>query len=164
VFSDLEAKRTKLVRPIFEGLRSSGIETLTGLATALNERGIETPQGRRWHPMTVKWAIEAALMPSFVRCYPKRGQTRVRLVCPLTAISDHPRHGSELTRLCQKEHRSLSRNSDNTDVHGTHVPVEERSTASRANFWFKGRARQYTALLSTGEVANPRRRKISSQK
>lgn len=54
------AKRAKLVRPIIEGLRSSGIDTYTGLAEALNERGIETPQGRRWHPMTVKRAIESA--------------------------------------------------------------------------------------------------------
>jgi DNA invertase Pin-like site-specific DNA recombinase len=52
------AKRAKLLRPIIEGLRSSGIVTYTGLAEALNERGIETPQGRRWHPMTVKRAIE----------------------------------------------------------------------------------------------------------
>lgn len=53
------AKQRKLVRPIIEGLRSSGISTLTGLAEALNERGIQTPQGRRWHPMTVKRVVEA---------------------------------------------------------------------------------------------------------
>ena len=33
--------------PIINGLRSSGISTLTGLVEALNERGIQTPQGRR---------------------------------------------------------------------------------------------------------------------
>jgi DNA invertase Pin-like site-specific DNA recombinase len=54
------AKARKSVRPIIEGLRSSGISTLTGLAEALNERGIQTPQGRRWHPMTVKRAIQYA--------------------------------------------------------------------------------------------------------
>jgi DNA invertase Pin-like site-specific DNA recombinase len=51
---DKAAKERQLVRPIIEGLRSSGIETYSGLAAALNERGIKTPQGRRWHPMTVK--------------------------------------------------------------------------------------------------------------
>ena len=53
------AKEAALVRPIIEGLRSSGITSLTGLADALNERGIETPRGSRWHPQTVKRAIEA---------------------------------------------------------------------------------------------------------
>lgn len=53
------AHQRQLVRPIIEGLRSSGISTLTGLAEALNERGIQTPQGRRWHPMTVKRVVEA---------------------------------------------------------------------------------------------------------
>jgi len=53
------AKRQQLVRPLIEGLRAHGIDTLSGLADALNERGIETPQGRRWHPMTVKRLIEA---------------------------------------------------------------------------------------------------------
>jgi hypothetical protein len=44
--------------PIIKGLRASGITTLTGLADALNERGIQTPQGRRWHAMTVKRLVE----------------------------------------------------------------------------------------------------------
>lgn len=48
------AKQSRMVRPMIEGLRASGITTLSGLADALNERGIQTPQGRRWHPMTVK--------------------------------------------------------------------------------------------------------------
>lgn len=53
------AKRLSMVHPIIEGLRSSGIETLTGLANALNERGIKTGQGSRWHPQTVKRVLEA---------------------------------------------------------------------------------------------------------
>ena len=53
------AKHLKMVAPTIEGLRSSGITTLTGLENALNERGIQTAQSRRWHPMTVKRAIEA---------------------------------------------------------------------------------------------------------
>ena len=54
-----EAKQLKLVLPIIKGLQASGVSSLTGLAQALNERGIQTPQGRRWHPMTVKRIIEA---------------------------------------------------------------------------------------------------------
>jgi DNA invertase Pin-like site-specific DNA recombinase len=53
------AKRVNMVHPIVEGLRSSGIDTLTGLANALNERGIKTGQGGRWHPQTVKRVLEA---------------------------------------------------------------------------------------------------------
>jgi Recombinase len=33
--------------------------TLTGLANALNERGIKTGPGSRWHPQTVKRVLEA---------------------------------------------------------------------------------------------------------
>ena len=54
VCSAKAAKRISMVHPIIEGLRSSGIDTLTGLANALNERGIKTGQGSRWHPQTVK--------------------------------------------------------------------------------------------------------------
>lgn len=53
------AKQLKLVLPTIKGLQASGVSTLTGLAAALNERGIQTPQGRRWHPMTVKRVVEA---------------------------------------------------------------------------------------------------------
>jgi DNA invertase Pin-like site-specific DNA recombinase len=53
------AKRISMVHPIIEGLRSSGIDTLTGLANALNERGIKTGQGSRWHPQTVKRVLGA---------------------------------------------------------------------------------------------------------
>ena len=55
---DRRAKQRKLVLPI-NGLQASGISTLTGLAAALNVRGIQTPQGRRWHPRTVKRVVEA---------------------------------------------------------------------------------------------------------
>ena len=53
------AKRLSMVYPIIDGLRSSGILTITGLANALNERGIKTGQGSRWHPQTVKRVLEA---------------------------------------------------------------------------------------------------------
>jgi hypothetical protein len=51
------AKAAKMVRPIIEGLRASGTTTLSGLAHALNERGVQTSQGRRRHPTTVKRTI-----------------------------------------------------------------------------------------------------------
>lgn len=53
------SRRIDLVRPTIEGLRASGIVSLKGLADALNERGIASPRGRRWYPMTVKRAVEA---------------------------------------------------------------------------------------------------------
>ena len=53
------AKQLKLVLPTIKDLQASGVSTLTGLAQALNERGIQTPQGRRWHPTTVKLVVEA---------------------------------------------------------------------------------------------------------
>ena|ERR1700677_1941777 len=53
------AKAINMAHPIVEGLRSSGIDSLTSLANALNERGIKTGQGGRWHPQTVKRVLEA---------------------------------------------------------------------------------------------------------
>lgn len=52
-------KRVNMVYPIIEGLRLSGIASMTGIANALNERGIKTGQGSRWHPQTVKRVLEA---------------------------------------------------------------------------------------------------------
>jgi len=57
----LQAKagdRMRLVRPTIEGLRSSGINTLQGLADALNELNIASPRGKRWHAMSVKRVLE----------------------------------------------------------------------------------------------------------
>ena len=53
------AHQVKMVRPIIEGLRASGMTILSDLADALNERGIQPPQGTRWHPTTVKQVLEA---------------------------------------------------------------------------------------------------------
>lgn len=41
-------------QPVIESIRSSGITSLTGLASALNSRGIRTRRGGRWHATTVK--------------------------------------------------------------------------------------------------------------
>jgi len=49
------------VIPVIEAVKSSGIETLQGIADALNNRGIETRRGGAWHPMTVKNIMERGI-------------------------------------------------------------------------------------------------------
>jgi hypothetical protein len=39
--------------PIIDSVRSSGVETLFGIAAALNARGIKSARGGVWHPATV---------------------------------------------------------------------------------------------------------------
>lgn len=39
--------------PILQGLRAEGIVTATGMARALNERGIPAARGGQWHPVQV---------------------------------------------------------------------------------------------------------------
>jgi hypothetical protein len=41
------------VLPVVEAIERSGVTTLTGIAAALNARGIRTRTGRDWHPATV---------------------------------------------------------------------------------------------------------------
>ena len=41
------------VLPVIEAIRSSGVETLQGIADALNNRGIKTRRGGDWYPTTV---------------------------------------------------------------------------------------------------------------
>ena len=45
-------------RPIIESIQKSGIHTLTGIATALNARGVKTQRGGCWYPTTVKNVLE----------------------------------------------------------------------------------------------------------
>jgi DNA invertase Pin-like site-specific DNA recombinase len=42
------------VLPVVDSIKASGITTLTGIAEALNARGIRTARGGQWHPMTVR--------------------------------------------------------------------------------------------------------------
>jgi DNA invertase Pin-like site-specific DNA recombinase len=49
------------VLPIVEKLRTSGVTSLLGLAAALNERGVRTPQGRQWHASSVKNLLARAV-------------------------------------------------------------------------------------------------------
>ncbi|MBG0794729.1 recombinase family protein [Methylocystis sp. H62] len=45
------------VLPIVEEIRSSGATTLRQIADAMNARGIPTSRGGKWHPMTVRNAL-----------------------------------------------------------------------------------------------------------
>ncbi len=40
--------------PIIHAIRDAGVTTLTGIAAALNARGIKTSRGGQWYPATVK--------------------------------------------------------------------------------------------------------------
>jgi DNA invertase Pin-like site-specific DNA recombinase len=46
------------VMPIIPALRDSGIADLRGLASALNDRGVRTARGGRWHVSNVKNVID----------------------------------------------------------------------------------------------------------
>jgi DNA invertase Pin-like site-specific DNA recombinase len=51
-------------RPIIESIQKSGVSSLTGVAEALNLRGIKTDRGGRWHATTVR----NVLMSTESRC------------------------------------------------------------------------------------------------
>jgi DNA invertase Pin-like site-specific DNA recombinase len=42
------------VMPVVEKIRNAGTTSLLGIARALNERGVRTPQGAQWHASSVK--------------------------------------------------------------------------------------------------------------
>ena len=46
------------VLPIIESLRTSGVRDLRGLAAALNNRGVRTARGGRWHVSNVKNLVD----------------------------------------------------------------------------------------------------------
>ena len=54
------------VLPIIESLRASGVRDLRGLASALNNRGVRTARGGRWHVSNVKNVIDRARAPSLL--------------------------------------------------------------------------------------------------
>jgi DNA invertase Pin-like site-specific DNA recombinase len=41
------------VMPVIDSVRSAGVDTLAGIADALNARGIKSARGGAWHPATV---------------------------------------------------------------------------------------------------------------
>jgi hypothetical protein len=45
------------ILPIVESLRSAGVTDLRGLANALNQRGVRTARGGRWHVSNVRNVI-----------------------------------------------------------------------------------------------------------
>ncbi|RBI68403.1 resolvase [Roseovarius sp. TE539] len=44
----------RTLAPVIEGLRSAGVTSLRGIAEAMNERGIQTRRGGRWHVSNVR--------------------------------------------------------------------------------------------------------------
>jgi len=50
------------VMPVIDSLRAAGIADLRGLASALNNRGIRTARGGRWHVSNVKNVIDRAAL------------------------------------------------------------------------------------------------------
>lgn len=48
------AERAREYAEIIEDIQASGVASLAGIARELNERGIITPRGGRWHASTVK--------------------------------------------------------------------------------------------------------------
>jgi len=51
---DAALARAKDLQPTINSLRSEGITTVRAIAHALNERGLPTPKGGRWHPTSVE--------------------------------------------------------------------------------------------------------------
>lgn len=47
-------QRAELVKPAIDEARESGLITLTGIASYLNERSITTPRGKSWTPTAVR--------------------------------------------------------------------------------------------------------------
>ncbi len=47
-------QRAANVLRVIQSIRAAGVTTLSGIAEALNARGIATARGRRWYPTTVR--------------------------------------------------------------------------------------------------------------
>jgi len=52
------AARGALMAPLVDELRAAGTTSLSGIASALNERGITTARGSQWHPTSVARLLE----------------------------------------------------------------------------------------------------------
>ena len=50
----IAAKRHADLQPILTALAGEGITSLSGIAKALNERGVATPRNGLWHPSTIR--------------------------------------------------------------------------------------------------------------
>jgi len=51
-------RRAEDVQPVIEELQQAGVTSLRAIARALNERGIRTPRGGKWHPTGVARLLE----------------------------------------------------------------------------------------------------------
>lgn len=58
---EIKTKATRNARKLqaeLQDIKASGITTLAGIASKLNERGILTPNNKRWHPNSVKRLLQ----------------------------------------------------------------------------------------------------------
>lgn len=51
-------ERAVLLMPLIRGLQAEGFTSYGGLATALNDRGVLTPRGGRWHPSSIRLLLQ----------------------------------------------------------------------------------------------------------
>tara|TARA_R100000773_G_C4197697_1_gene101239 strand:+ start:289 stop:933 length:645 start_codon:yes stop_codon:yes gene_type:complete len=51
-------KYAQNIKDIIQGIKLSGINTLQGIANALNNRGVKTYQDKLWYPTTIKNVLE----------------------------------------------------------------------------------------------------------
>jgi len=54
VIKEKASQHAENLRPVVEALRSDGVTGLGGIAQQLNERGMLTPRGGRWHKSSVR--------------------------------------------------------------------------------------------------------------
>jgi len=62
------------VLPIIESLRASGVRDLRGLAAALNNRGVRTARGGRWHVSNIKNLVDRLASVSAISRREERGK------------------------------------------------------------------------------------------
>jgi len=56
--SDRASRFAANILPVIESIQRAGIITLSGIADALNARGVATARGRQWYPTTVKAVLD----------------------------------------------------------------------------------------------------------
>jgi DNA invertase Pin-like site-specific DNA recombinase len=54
VIRSAAADRAEQMRPVINDLRTGGVTSLGGMASALNEGGFVTPRGGKWHASSVR--------------------------------------------------------------------------------------------------------------
>ncbi len=74
----IDPGEAEIVRAIF-GLRGEGW-TLRQIAAALNERGVQTRRGGKWHPATVRYLLDNPRYRGFTEYYFRWGQDQSQVV------------------------------------------------------------------------------------